>query len=110
MTDYSRYRLLSRAAAITPKSGMHMVYTDTWWITDENGNLYFYEGHSPQCNAVQKIAEAIRDKVHKGKLVEQIPVVFVPVNVSDFSVRIPKDENAVEAEDGQIRSRADGLG
>jgi len=88
MTDYSKYRLLAREVAITPKSGMHMVYTDTWWITDEEGNLYFYQGNSPQCNPHKEVAEKIRDKIHKGKLVELIPVVYVSVHVTDFSVRV----------------------
>ena len=61
--------------AITPRNGM-VVMCDRWWIVLD-GCLLFFKGFAPQCNAVEKIAKSIRDRLYPDADVRFLPLVFV---------------------------------
>lgn len=71
--------------------GMVQIYEDYWWVVSENEELYFYGTQhspylSPQCNLNQSIvAKIAADPYHENvKEVRQIPLVFVPIHISDY--------------------------
>lgn len=77
-----------------PKNGLYQIYCDRWWAVSNEDEIYFYGTTrspygSPQCNPNQKIALRVASDglVMKDgcfKEVRQIPVVYVPVNISDY--------------------------
>ncbi len=60
------------------------IYKSRWWIIDENENVLFYNGYSPQCNINQMMVESLRDKLYPGLEVRFIDVAYIPINVTDF--------------------------
>lgn len=45
----------------TPKAGSMMVYVDSWWICDKDGNPVFRNSR-PLCNPYKQIAEQFLNK------------------------------------------------
>lgn len=67
-----------------PPSGLCRVIKDHWWAVTEDEKILFYNGRkgakfsSPQCNADERCARRLHEKLYPGLEVRQIPVVFVP--------------------------------
>jgi hypothetical protein len=83
----------------TPRDGLFQVYCDSWWATSHEDELYFFGTDrspfsSPQCNSNEGLARRVHENMTKTehehcryvnyKETRQIPVVFVPVNISDY--------------------------
>ena len=80
-----------------PKDGAHIIYLDRWWPVTENDEIFFFGREnspysSPQCNANKIIVDRhIRNphvlRAADGAEVEvrQLPVVYVPINWSDYA-------------------------
>jgi len=81
-----------------PKGGLHQIYVNYWWATSNDDEVYFYGPESspmlsPQCNSNEFIVASF-DKRAANKYPDthfinyrdtrQIPLVFVPVNMSDY--------------------------
>lgn len=72
-----------------PVTGQFMIFCDYWWTVTDDGYLLFYGRSfgSPQCNsheAIQRKIAARNDMYPWPVHVEQIPVVYVPLNISDY--------------------------
>ena len=79
-TDTDKYHTIKNWDK--PRSGMFSIFIDAWWCVDADGNPLFYSKHNyPQCNSNRSIAE----RLAKGFAVKQLPVVYVPVNVHDYT-------------------------
>ena len=64
-----------------PADGAYVqIVRDNWWAVNELGQVAFYEGTYPQCNANRLIAE----RVGGGVGVECIPIVFLPLDINDY--------------------------
>ena len=64
-----------------PRNGLFAIYIDCWWRVDEHGNPLFFQD-SPQCNPFESIAK----RLARGGEVVKLPVVYVPINVIDYSI------------------------
>lgn len=74
--------------------GLVQIYENRWWAVSDKDELYFYGTKrspysSPQCNSNRSISERIASdgvisQLGTFKEVRQIPLVFVPVNISDY--------------------------
>lgn len=63
------------------------VYSDFWWITDEQNRVAFFRRgrSSPQCNQHQSLAERARASfVGVSTRVVQVPVAYIPLHVNDY--------------------------
>lgn len=78
---------LSKLTTVDGKD-LVQIYRDRWWIVDENNNVLFYNGYSPQCNADQSISISIRDKLYIGLEVRLIDIVYIPIRSNDFDFNI----------------------
>lgn len=65
----------------TPRTGLFHVFTDRWWVVDDDGNPLFYGRElAPQCNTNRDIAVRIAN----GRPIRQLAVVYVPIKTSDW--------------------------
>ncbi len=71
--------------AITPKDGLYRIVCDYWWIVSNDNTLMY--GASLQANSNKTVAEHVRDKVYPTSRVEQIPVVYIPINYKEYNYR-----------------------
>jgi len=60
-----------------PRDGVFRVVVDAWWIMS-GGQVMFFRGHSPQCNANREVAERIRKSLYPECEIVQVPVAYVP--------------------------------
>ena len=72
-------------AKLTSGAGKDLVqvFNNYWWITDHNDNALFFRSRNPQCNANQKVAESIRDRLYPGYEVRLLPIALIPIKVTD---------------------------
>ena len=70
---------------ITIPRNRHVVLTEAWWATNENGDVALYYMRpggvpSPQCNTNRDIAERVGQRVlgERYRGVVHLPVAFVP--------------------------------
>ena len=74
-----------------PKSGIFHVRVNEFWPTVD-GNVLFFVGRnhkqrhytSPQCNVDRVIAEKVAQNYDFEVVIQQLPVVYVPVSLSDY--------------------------
>ncbi len=64
-----------------PQSGLFDIIINAWWLVDDEGNpLIYTKSNSCQCNKNKSIAE----RFAKGRKIQQIPIVYVPININDY--------------------------
>lgn len=87
----TRYKLVP-LAKLTSLDGKDLVqiYKSRWWVVDENENVLFYNGYSPQCNSCKTIVESLRDKLYDGLEVRFVEVAYIPIKSNDFDYDIVK--------------------
>lgn len=69
------------------------VIRDCWWVVDPERGLLFYQRNrsgklrsaSPQCNRNESIARSIQRRLYPWAEVRQVPLVMLPINVSDYA-------------------------
>jgi hypothetical protein len=82
-----------------PEKGLYFqLYANAWWAVHAERGLVFFNPKSkrtgrrrfsylgaPQCNVIEKLARGVsRDHLPFEVEIRQFPVVFVPVNLSDY--------------------------
>ena len=78
-TRWEMFRKVPISVASTPQDGLFNVVIDAWWQVTENDEILFHKpSGSPQCNHSQIIAARVRDRIHEGLEVRQLPIVYVP--------------------------------
>lgn len=86
----------------TPKAGLFQIYVDDWWAVSKDEEVYFFGDRSspyasPQCNANEGLARRVNEtrvNVTEERFkhceltgyaeTRQLPIVFVPINMSDY--------------------------
>lgn len=76
---------------MAPKNGQFIVFVDHWWPVTWNNEILFYtRGRgskylSPQCNQSREVALAVAKGYSElVARIEQLAVVFVPLNINDY--------------------------
>ncbi len=74
MNNYQTYPL-EQALSMEDKRGLVHIFRNRYWIIRE-GNLLFWRGYSPQCNAVKSIAERLAKEDCEVVFLERV---FIPM-------------------------------
>lgn len=85
-----------------PRPGLFQIYVDSWWAVSNDDEVYFFGTqsspyNSPQCNQNGDLAKRINDdraiitdakfkhcELTNYRETMQLPIVYVPVNISDY--------------------------
>ena len=86
-----RWRFLTEDAATSaPRGGYVQIIRDHWWVVCPYRGLTFFWSRgvkglgSPQCNSNEAISRRLGTTI-PGAIIKQIPLVFVPINLSDYA-------------------------
>jgi hypothetical protein len=88
--DDGKLRRVPMTDLTTPTTGMFSVYVGYWWPVTDDDCLLFYRptrrsGYgSPQCNSDRRIAEKVSGIYPMPTTLQQVPIVFVPLDPSDY--------------------------
>jgi len=86
-TNWTNFRKVKISKATEIRSGLFQIITDCYWIVTPDEEILFYKvggANSPQCNQNESLAKSIRDRIHEGLEVYQIPVIYIPINPRDY--------------------------
>lgn len=81
---FSKFSRVSIQEATQPRSGLFKVMCNDWWIVTSNNEILLYKGYSPQCNSNKDIVKSMCERMYPTCSVQQIPVVYLKINPSDY--------------------------
>lgn len=90
MSQIDRCKKVPIAELTAPRNGTCEVIMDCWWVVSDESLLFFNLGGervtygTPQCNANERVARSLADKLYPGCEVRRIPIIYLEHDCHDY--------------------------